>query len=170
VGVFFIAPQIQVAIFIVQDLCLLLAAGAFFFQIFSSSLCLTGFLRPLLNQSWSPAVAWLIYFGLTVGLHVWAITQWYQNDVFYLFSAAFRVLFTVQRVFSYIYYYLFYRKALGTSNHGQRISWRERFVKDENLRPVRREHLQEAAISQNNPPSNYVPFPENALPVSRLRV
>ncbi|OQV18568.1 hypothetical protein BV898_07394 [Hypsibius exemplaris] len=141
VGLFLTAPQAQIAIYIIQDLCLLLAAGTLCVHIFSSWFCLSGFLRPVFVRFWSTAVAWLIYFGLTLGIHVWAITQ------------------------CYIYYYLMYRKAM----ESRKMEAGRRANRERNL-TLAQETLRQTTISKDNPPLSYSKFPDSSPDAPRLRI
>ena len=162
VGVFLTVPQAQVAIYIVQDLCLLLAVGTLCVQIFSSWLCLSGLLGQVARNFGASVTGWVIYFGLTLGLHVWAITQWYQNngDVAYLFTAAYRALFTVQRIFSYIYYYAMFRNACELRSSDGRKALEEGLKRRETIETVARD----------NPPLGYSHFLDHSPAVQRFRI
>ncbi|GAU99650.1 hypothetical protein RvY_10618 [Ramazzottius varieornatus] len=80
VGIFYLQPQVQVAIYIVQDVVLLLAAGSFCALFCSSWYYVSGLLQPVFRLFGGIVLCWFIYFGLTLGMHVWVITAWYQND------------------------------------------------------------------------------------------
>ncbi|XP_055328791.1 transmembrane protein 138-like [Paramacrobiotus metropolitanus] len=110
VGLFMETTQIQVSLYIVQDVCLVLAAAIFCIQIFSFFYGRNGGPRPTLISYVAIAPFWTGYFGLCLGVHIWAINQWYQSDTTFMFIVGYRALYTVQRCFSYLYYYVYYRK------------------------------------------------------------
>ena len=138
VNIFFLSPQVQVAVYMVQTILLLLAASSFCVLFCSSWYYVSGLLTPIFRLFGGIVLCWSIYFGLTLGMHVWAITAWYQSNLSVAFTPGFRALFTIQRLFSYIYYYTYMRKVLSRTHRNANKLDKRPLVKDVDgpIRPV----------------------------------
>lgn len=115
VGIFIFSPQIQMIIYIIQDVCLLVSGGFICVLVFSSWYCTSGFVSPLFRKFAAVIVVWTIYFALSLGLHAWCITQWYAHDQIYLGTIGYQAFHVIHRTLSYFYYYLYYRKSFAAA-------------------------------------------------------
>lgn len=104
----------RLAIYFVQDLCLVLSLIILFLLFFRSKILRQGLLRLLLKSQWLPFAITFLYISLTIALQVVTLT-FYDNEheskpYAWMESDIVVVLFFIHRIVS-AFYYFFYRQA-----------------------------------------------------------
>lgn len=109
----------RLAVYVVQDLCLILSLIIFFLLFFRSKILKNGLLKIILKQQCLPFISILVYIALTITFQYLVVSltdnkqtnndrnsvSWKENDVAIVF-------FFIQRIAS-VFYYFSYRTALG---------------------------------------------------------
>uniref|UniRef100_A0A1I8G130 Transmembrane protein 138 n=3 Tax=Macrostomum lignano TaxID=282301 RepID=A0A1I8G130_9PLAT len=109
-------------LYILQDLFILFAFILIFLQFFSTYFFKAGLAKVLIDRFKLTIIFTVIYFGLTIGLHIWNLTLRWESISNIPTTAGYSALFAIQRGFSVFYYYIYKRSLLRLGD--------ERFYKD----------------------------------------
>ncbi|CAH1993355.1 unnamed protein product [Acanthoscelides obtectus] len=102
-------------LFIVQDICLLLALTILLLTFFSTYIFQTGLVYLLYERFRITLLVCMAYIVLTTVVNIWLlVVRW--NSLKHAWSTSFLIIFIIQRFFSTIYYYYYKRAALRISD------------------------------------------------------
>nr|CAH7746770.1 unnamed protein product [Callosobruchus chinensis] len=102
-------------LFIIQDICLLLALTILLLTFFSTYIFQTGLVYLLYERFRITLLVCMAYFVLTTVVNIWLlVVRW--NSLKHAWSTSFLIIFIIQRFFSSIYYYYYKRAALRISD------------------------------------------------------
>ncbi|VEN46560.1 unnamed protein product [Callosobruchus maculatus] len=102
-------------LFIIQDVCLLLALTILLLTFFSTYIFQTGLVYLLYERFRITLLVCMAYFVLTTVVNIWLlVVRW--NSLKHAWSTSFLIIFIIQRFFSSIYYYYYKRAALRISD------------------------------------------------------
>eukprot|EP00116_Pleurobrachia_bachei_P012634 sb/3472896/ len=107
---------ILLVLYIVQDVCLVLALIILFLVFFNTYVFKAGFVSILIRKFIATIVVTIIYLALCLGLHVWAMKlRWGKDENYYIWDEGkdgFLILYVCQRAGSVLYYFFYKRTTL----------------------------------------------------------
>ncbi|XP_065220648.1 transmembrane protein 138 [Planococcus citri] len=122
-------------IFLLQDFIQLFTFVVMLITFFQTNVFQAGFMTILCEKFWTVLTASLLYVILTIVLHAWTlIIRWNGESIVNSWPLGFYICFTLHRLISVIYYYIYKRTALRISD--QRLyedEWINHIVHHRNL-------------------------------------
>lgn len=96
-------------IFVIQDVCLLLALIVLFLVFFNTFVFQAGLIFLLVRKFKPTIMCIVLYLTLSVALHVWTMHRKWGDGIEYIWIDSFQALYAIHRVVSTIYYFTYKR-------------------------------------------------------------
>lgn len=121
-------------LYIVQDVSLVMALIILFLVFFNTYVFKAGLVSILIRKFVATIVVTLIYLGLCLSLHVWALKlRWNKEPNYYIWDDGedgYLILYVCQRAGSVLYYFFYKRTTLrlGDPNYYKDSAWLRRNI------------------------------------------
>ncbi|KAK5650069.1 hypothetical protein RI129_001098 [Pyrocoelia pectoralis] len=107
---------VLLVLFIVQDVCLILAVATLLLSFFSTYVFQAGLIQLLYDRFRLTIIICIIYIVLTTILHIWTLSVRWKHPLQHNWSAGLHVFYTLQRFMAPLYYYFYKRASLRISD------------------------------------------------------
>ncbi|KAK4881991.1 hypothetical protein RN001_005310 [Aquatica leii] len=107
---------VMLILFIVQDVCLILALAVLLLTFFSTYVFQAGLIEILYDRFRVTIMMCIFYFILTTILHIWTLSVRWKNPLQHNWSAGLHTFYVLQRFAAPFYYYFYKRAALRISD------------------------------------------------------
>lgn len=118
---------VMLILFIVQDVCLILALAALFVSFIDTHVFRSGFVVILYERFRLTIIVSVMYLILTSILYIWILVVQWSSPTYYTWSVGIHIFYVLQKLMSPVYYYFYKRAALRISD--------PRFYEDITLEP-----------------------------------
>ncbi|XP_018330086.1 transmembrane protein 138 [Agrilus planipennis] len=116
---------LMLIMFIIQDVCLILALAALLLTFFSTYVFQAGLVEMLYDRFRLSIIICMFYFILTTILHIWTLSVRWKDPTKHNWSSGLYVMYILQRLMSPYYYYYYKRASLRISDPGfyEDVQW-----------------------------------------------
>ncbi|KAK9695613.1 Transmembrane protein 138 [Popillia japonica] len=98
-------------LFILQDVCIVLALAALLLTFFSTYVFQAGLVELLYDKFRFTIMVCVIYFVLTTGVYIWTLSVRWKEPLKHNWSVGLYIMYIIQRFMAPVYYY-FYKRAM----------------------------------------------------------
>ncbi|XP_031570695.1 transmembrane protein 138-like [Actinia tenebrosa] len=106
------ADVVLLVLYIIQDVCIILAIIVVFLLFFNTYIFQAGLVSLLIRKFKTTIIIAVVYLALSVGLHVWTMSKKWGDPQKFIWNEALQALFVFQRVSAVLYYYFYKRTSL----------------------------------------------------------
>ena len=100
---------VLLVLYIIQDVCLLLALVVLFLVFFNTFVFQAGLIFLLVRKFKTAIICIGIYLILSLALHIWTMSRKWGTEIKYIWNDGFQALYAIQRFASTIYYFTYKR-------------------------------------------------------------
>ncbi|KAL0281372.1 UNVERIFIED_CONTAM: hypothetical protein PYX00_002377 [Menopon gallinae] len=118
-------PELQLVLFIFQDVLIIMSLTVMFVSFFSTYILQAGLVDLLFDKFRLTLLVSVSYLFYTISLHIWLLTERWNDPLNYEWSTSLVTYFICQRLFSPFYYYSIKRAILRISDPRfyQSLAW-----------------------------------------------